>query len=102
MPADGTLAAHSHAKISARPASRAATQNLADFTGLRNGVHSSANVSNGSSGVVHSMSASPLVSGPPHIISAGRRSAISGREQMQQRSRLCDHLVGAGEERLRN
>jgi hypothetical protein len=33
MPADGTLAARSHARISASPASRAATQNLADFTG---------------------------------------------------------------------
>jgi hypothetical protein len=33
MPADGTLAARSHARISASLASRAATQNLADFTG---------------------------------------------------------------------
>jgi hypothetical protein len=33
IPADGTLAARSHARISASPASRAATQNLADFTG---------------------------------------------------------------------
>jgi len=33
MPADGMLAASSHARISASPASRAATQNLADFTG---------------------------------------------------------------------
>src|SRR5262245_33497725 len=31
--ADGILAARSHARISASPASRAATQNLADFTG---------------------------------------------------------------------
>jgi hypothetical protein len=33
MPADGILAARSHARISATPASRAATQNLTDFTG---------------------------------------------------------------------
>ena len=33
MPADDTLAARSHARISASPASRAATQNLAHFTG---------------------------------------------------------------------
>src|SRR6516164_10508462 len=32
MPADGILAARSRARISASPASRAATQNLADFT----------------------------------------------------------------------
>ena len=33
MSADDTLAARSHARISASPASRAATQNLTDFTG---------------------------------------------------------------------
>src|SRR5262245_9674993 len=33
MPADGMLAARSHARISASPASRAATQNLFDFSG---------------------------------------------------------------------
>src|SRR5262245_38948587 len=33
MPADGTLSARSHARISASPALRAATQNLAKFTG---------------------------------------------------------------------
>jgi hypothetical protein len=33
MPADGMLAARFHARISATPASRAAAQNLADFTG---------------------------------------------------------------------
>src|SRR5262245_29387492 len=33
MPADGTLAAPSHARSSARPASRAAEENLAHFTG---------------------------------------------------------------------
>jgi hypothetical protein len=32
MPADDLLAARSHARISASPASRATTQNLADFT----------------------------------------------------------------------
>jgi hypothetical protein len=36
LPADGTPAARFHARISARPAFKAATQNLADFTGLRN------------------------------------------------------------------
>ena len=39
MPADGTLAAHPSATISAYPASRAARQNLADFSRLRNGSH---------------------------------------------------------------
>src|SRR5262245_6845300 len=33
MPADSILAARSHARISASPASRTATQNLTDFTG---------------------------------------------------------------------
>ena len=33
MPADSMFAARSQARISANPASRAATQNLADFTG---------------------------------------------------------------------
>jgi len=33
MPADDTVAARSHARISAGPALRAATQNLAGFTG---------------------------------------------------------------------
>jgi hypothetical protein len=36
MPADGTLATRSHAKTAARPASKAATQNLADFTAAPN------------------------------------------------------------------
>jgi hypothetical protein len=47
MPADGTLAARSSATISACPASRAARQNLAHFSRLRNGSHIQAHVLNG-------------------------------------------------------
>jgi hypothetical protein len=47
MPADGTLAARSSATISACPASRAARQNLAHFSRLRNGSHIQTHVSNG-------------------------------------------------------
>jgi hypothetical protein len=48
VPADGTLAARSSATISACPASRAARQNLADFSRLGNGSRNQAHVSNGS------------------------------------------------------
>jgi hypothetical protein len=41
LPADGTLATRSSATISAFPASSAARQNLAHFSGLRNGITNS-------------------------------------------------------------
>src|SRR6476619_2045176 len=44
----------------------------------------------------------PPTSGPPLLVAVRLRSAITGREQLQQTARLFDDLVGASEQRRRH